>query len=405
MRVLILGPWPIQRPRHGGQIRAFNIVNAFRARGHEVRFIGIADSVRVNASDIGPHDIAFDGRVGTYMAASGLPPLWAFWASFAEVPDYFDHFAAIIESFRPDIIEVEEPYLWAVVQKLRQRGLLTDVGLIHSSYNFETIHRREMMAIDGHIDEATLALIANQEIEIAREADLVIVVSDQDAVCFRDIGARHVLVARNGSRRLVASARAISAVDAYFGRTPFALFVSSAHPPNARGMLDLADGAEKALPGPLVIAGGVSKLLAPHLRGRPFLHDTRMLGIIEEEVLDALVLRASVVLLPKTRGGGSNLKTAEALVAGRPIVGTDLSFVGFEEWRDMPGVSIANDACLFWQHVARGLSNPQRVTDAVGDDRRNKLLWSNCLAPMIGAAEHLAAARVRPTRTKLSPQA
>ena len=54
----------------------------------------------------------------------------------------------------------------------------------------------------------------------------------------------------------MASDPAIAAVDAYFGRTPFALFVSSAHPPNARGLLDLADGAEKPLADPLVIAGG-----------------------------------------------------------------------------------------------------------------------------------------------------
>ena len=114
-----------------------------------------------------------------------------------------------------------------------------------------------------------------------------------------------------------------------------------------------------------------------------------MLGLVDPVVLEALLTRAAVILLPKTRGGGSNLKTSEALLARRPVVATRLAFAGFEAWRDLPGVTIADEPYVFWQLVARQLACPQILADRQDDDRRDELLWPTCLAPMIAASENL----------------
>ena len=70
------------------------------------------------------------------------------------------------------------------------------------------------------------------------------------------------MVIRNGGRRPKTDAAAEAALDAYLGPAPFALFVSLAHPPNARGLLDLALPFQNPLPSPLIICGWMFELKA-----------------------------------------------------------------------------------------------------------------------------------------------
>jgi hypothetical protein len=284
-----------------------------------------------------------------------------------------------------------EPYLWPVVRALRDRGHLDGVPIVYSSYNFETEYRRELAEIRGDENSELLRKVAMEEEEIARGSDLVAAVSDVDARSFFRIGARRVIVARNGGRLIDMDAAATAALDSYLGDTRFALFISSAHPPNARGLLDLAQGLAHPLPGLLAICGGVGTLLEPYCRTAPLIRDARMLGIVDEPILDALLLRASVILLPKTRGGGSNLKTSEALLTGRPVVATTRAFVGFEPWAKVPSVTIEDDPVLFWRHVACHLSEPAKPT-SLNDGSCDELLWPACVAPLITAVETLESA-------------
>jgi hypothetical protein len=300
----------------------------------------------------------------------------------------FERFQCEVQRFRPNVVQLEEPYLWPVVRALRARGLLQDVRVVYSPYNFETEYRRDLDDLCGTENRALLRYVAKQEAEITSESDLVVAVSHVDAESFRRIGAQRVVVARNGGRPVAAATAAMDGVDGYLGDVRFALFVSSAHPPNARGLLDLANGFYCPLPGLLIICGGVSTLLEPHRRTHPLIRDARMLGIVDPPILDALLFRASVILLPKTRGGGSNLKTPEALLTGSPVVATKQAFTGFEPWVGVPGVTVEDDPVLFWHNVARHLSEPANPA-ALRKGHCDGLLWPRCLAPMVEAVQNL----------------
>jgi hypothetical protein len=388
MRVLMLGPWAIGRPRHGGQIRAANIAAAYRASGYDVLFMGVFDPGNVPLEDTTPDDVGIDQLAMDYIARSGKSWELSLWDAFAEVPALFARFSDAVRRFRPDAVELEEPYLWPVVRALRDRGYLQGLPIIYSSYNFETEYRQDLAEICNNENRELLRQVARQEQVIAHEADLIVAVSDGDATCFRQIGARRVIVVRNGGRRVDEAAAATTGLDGYLGNTSFALFISSAHPPNARGLLDLAKGLKSPLPGLLVICGGVGNLLKRYRRTDPLIRDARILGIIDPPILDALLLRASVILLPKTHGGGSNLKTSEALLAGRPIVATPQAFVGFEPWLGASGVTVEDDPALYWLHVARHLSEPANSM-ALLEDYRNELLWLACVAPLVTAVQDL----------------
>jgi hypothetical protein len=388
----MLGPWAIGHPRHGGRIRAATIAAAYRASGHDVLFMGIYDPTNVPLEDTTPDDVAIDQLATDYIARSGGCWEISLWDAFAEVPELFARFEDAVRRFRPDAIQLEEQYLWPVVRALRARGRLSGAAIIHSSYNFETEYQQDLAAVCGKENRELLRKVASQEEEIARESDLVAAVSDHDADCFRRIGAKRVIVVRNGGRRPEVFTAATVGLDGYLGDTPFALFVSSAHPPNARGLLDLARGLESPLPGLLAVCGGVGALLEPYRRNYPLIRDARMLGIVDPAILDALLLRASVILLPKTRGGGSNLKTSEALLTNRPIVGTTQAFVGFEPWAGMPGVTVEDDPAMFWRHVARHLT--ERAGALASNDRRcDELLWPACIAPLVSAVSEIVTSK------------
>ena len=382
----MLGPWAIKRPLHGGQIRAASIAAAYRARGHQVLFMGIYDPGNVPPCDTSRDDVAIESRAMEYVGNSGVSWEVSLWDAFAEVPDLFARFRDAVQLFRPNIVQFEEPYLWPVVRALRQRGFLAAARVVHSSYNYETEYRSELAEIAGNVDRSVLDHVRRQEAEIARASDAVFVVSDSDADNFRRLGAQRVVVARNGGQRPEPNEEAQAALDAYIGETKYAIFVSSAHPPNAQGLLDFIEAPCRVLPGVLMIAGSVCQLLEPHRRAHPLIRDARMLGVVDKPILEALLSRATVMLLPKTRGGGSNLKTAEALLTGHTVVATSSAFTGFEPWRDQPGVMIADDPALFWESVSAGLTAVSGSWDRNCDD----LLWPACLEPMVAMVEALA---------------
>ena len=374
----------------GGRSAADRIAAAYRSRGHEVTFAGIVDPNNVPRSDRGPHDVAVDMSVVEFISRSWLPAQVSFWQAFAEIPEHFVHFVRLVEHVRPDVVQVEETYLWPVVRALQREGRLDGVRVVHSSYNFETDHQRDLANIKGPVPESFLKQVAATEREIAATSDLVVTVSDADAASFRALGAANIVVARNGSRQVAAHPDALRAVDAYFGEQRFALFVSSAHLPNMQGLLDLTRVPVESLSGRLVICGTVCDVLTEHRSASPLIRHARFMGMVDVELLDALLMRAAVVLLPKTTGGGSNLKTAEALHSYRPVVATTQAFVGFEPWRDAPGVTVVDDPVAFWRQVRWHLENPLVDNTAGWCAQREGLLWENCLEPMVVEVEKLA---------------
>jgi hypothetical protein len=88
------------------------------------------------------------------------------------------------------------------------------------------------------------------------------------------------------------------------------------------------------------------------------------------------------MLLPITYGGGSNLKTPEALLARCPIVATTKAFRRLEVFRNMPGVIIADDRDAFVAAMRRVLAG-EVATSSMQDGRLNSLLWEYTLHPII----------------------
>jgi glycosyltransferase involved in cell wall biosynthesis len=268
----------------------------------------------------------------------------------------------------PDAIIFDHPWMWTEVKKLKKR--YPEVKIIHSSHNIEFRLKEDLLnGLSEDVIDKVIRFLEDTEIEIAQQSDLVVCVTERDAEWFRKMGAENVVAVNNGTN--VKTSDISSSLS-------YALVVGSGHPPNIEGAIKYLKDAVEWLPEDtsLVIAGSMGfslkgNLGEEHNESRNT-HIVRT-GIISDEELNRLVCSANVIVLPIPYGGGSNLKTAEALVSGRPIVATTTSFRGFEEFAKSELVRITDDKRFFRDLIDTGCRYKLPSVKREGVER---LTWS-----------------------------
>jgi hypothetical protein len=242
--------------------------------------------------------------------------------------------------------------------------------------------KENLMEFAGILDE-----IDAFEREVVRKAAAVCACTASEADIYRGWGAKKVIVAPNGGVRKDRSKLRGILPQPLTPRHRYALLVGSGHPPNISGFMNLVmpSVARMAPLERIVVAGGatsgIQKLI--HDQGKAGLIQDRLvlLGIIPDMTLDCLIENAAVILLPIEYGGGSNVKTVEALLSGRPVLASAAAFRGFEDFADLEAVSTAADAGGFGAQMRACLRSEGRV-GAARDEKLGALLWENTLEPL-----------------------
>lgn len=246
----------------------------------------------------------------------------------------------------PDVVIFDHPWLWNEAKKIKK--MFPHCKVIHSSQNIEWELKQDLLdKLDKDVSDKVINLVKEVEIEIANEADLVVCVTDYDKEWFVANGATNVIAANNGTTIKMSQVES---------GLKYALTVGSGHPPNVSGSKKYLNDAINWLPRDtdLMFVGGMCDGLRGALgeeRDENKNSTIRFLGGRTNEELAKLIQSASVIVLPIPYGGGSNLKTAEALVSGRPIVGTTVSFRGFKEFMNAENVIVTDDIEEFHNEV------------------------------------------------------
>lgn len=389
MKILQLTNYPTNAPSHGGQIRCATIANALRDAGHDVKSLAIY--VEQDHDPGSDDDIPF-GRSSRHWRED-YPFLSDYLSGVhaATDPAALAALAAVRDVYRPDIIISEHPWLFAAAEKLADgRG----IRLVHSSHNIEYRLKESMLARASGSARAHAALTAEikaVEDHAAARADLVIACTDTDAAYFRAKRAagRNVVVAGNGVEPFSCAKSRVEGWRRYMGR-PFATFVSSGHRPNADGFWDmLAPGLTFLAPDEkLLVIGSVGHILMQMKGARAFesVNASRleMIKWMEKTDLQAAVSASHLILLPISEGEGSNLKTAEALESGRPIVGTSKAFRGFESAASLPHVHVTDDPQTF-RRTVRALLDAPRYEGGTPLEIRSRFHWERQISAAISA--------------------
>lgn len=392
-RVLMVGVYPIVQPQFGGPKRSRAVHDALISEVEALAYVAVY--ARQSGLKAGRDDITVGHA--TQDAIETRPHLADVLCGDAIYRDkrVRDRMTKLIHEFRPDVIVIEQVYPY-----LGLRALLDDLNvhpkLVYSSHNIEHRMKPSMYTFFGDAPEIAKAAgrrILQAEQALAEHSELVVAVSQDDLGALREMGARNAVLAPNGTSSLRASSRAIDEHQRYLaarGAHHTMAFVSSAHQPNWQGFLEMVGTRMGFLPPGvhILICGTVGDLIGPRVaparvENGTFWQRTLNMGALSDDALAAAVLSADVLLLPITQGGGSNLKTAEALVSGRPIVATTFAFRGYEGYKSLPGVRIADTADEFRAAMLMALA--EETVDRSTEQERlvRQLHWDARLAPLV----------------------
>jgi hypothetical protein len=393
MRVLFLSQYPVEEARHGGQLRLRGLMEAYRSAGHEVSLAGVLGGTGYPESPgFVPHPAGpltspkYGGQGNEDLGIGRL---------LADDPSYYDKLVKKINVI-PDVIHVEQPWLFAFAKTYANsvKGQKA-IRLVYGSQNIEFVLKREILAAANHPETESLTEAVRQlELSAVREADAVICVSQSDMAWVREHTDVPVHLASNGISASHAGTREIEAANQLTQKHQFALFCGSAHQPNVNGFASMFGGGFGSLDYDqrLVIAGAAGYLINPHsvLQTSSKLTDNLVIaGMVSDECLAGLLATAHCMVLPLTQGGGTNLKTAEALWAGKHIVATTVAMRGFEAFIGTKGVVVEDSPAGFKRALRHAMQSPPlKLTDAEREARK-VVLWEACLQQLPAFVENI----------------
>lgn len=332
-RVLSIAQYPIKKPSHGGQVRLRGIVDALSSIGSDVSHMGIYPDFNFDADLRGPVDtIISDEEFNQAYFAEPLFGDLTITSFVLSRPALCNQIMDRIVSFSPEVVWLEHPFLYPLLAEVRaQRSV--DFRLIYSSANDETKLKRILIdspSTPGTRDIELVKTVQALEEDAIRNADLVVCINDEEAAGLRAKGYTAAYLPATTTLNFDLSVRRPPR-----GAEPYVAYAASSYWLNVDGFAETFSDGLGFLPfgQRLAIAGSCCDAILNDKRYKRHesLNSTRaeFKGFLSPGDLLEFYLNAKAVINPVTSGAGSNLKTADALASGRPVISTSKGLEGF----------------------------------------------------------------------------
>ncbi|EOX3461622.1 hypothetical protein ACPFUY_001537 [Vibrio cholerae] len=387
MNVLQISTYPIVKPLHGGQIRVKEIQNELKKLGHKVRSISFSEfshkyfdeDLDFTISDALLREVIktpYSNDLATALAS----------VNNIEMERFLERH---LSSFEPDFIFIEQAWLWPLVKKILSKGKIKDKKVIYSSHNIEYLTKQSIFSSNGIVDECNVVnKIKDLEGDLCSHAYAVVGCTQADLHEFIELGAKKVILCPNGVADQKVEQNVSQMIKELVGERKYALFVGSAYPPNAQGFWSMLGNSMAWLkPDEMILAvGGCSLILEDFAPEESKIFDfvnfdkIKRLGFVESDELSALIFNAAQIILPITSGGGSNLKTAEAIIANKPVVATEMACRGYDNIKELSNFFICNTQTEFINAVQRAFSTESKEITQTEKLFRETVLWRNTLS-------------------------
>ena len=290
-----------------------------------------------------------------------------------------------------DVCIVEQPFMGRAMVDFFEANCRTMPKFVYSSQNIESAMLSGILRDAQDISEAQASswtrAMQSLETDFARRADWCLAVSKKDGKSLERFGARGWTLLPNGAEIRPPSSRALKEVAKLLRGSKYLLFVASGHPPNVEGFRKMIgrDGTFLRPDTRVVVAGSASLPIKDDLvssETESLSSRALLLGEIPEDSLSALIFQATGILVPIVSGGGSNLKTAEALVSGKSTIATEFAFRGFEEYANLPRVHLSNGSSEFQRNMRSvlDLADSEPGVSASFSEEPPMPTWENCLS-------------------------
>ncbi|WP_436206142.1 glycosyltransferase [Caballeronia sp. LjRoot31] len=337
-RCLIITPFPLFIPKHGGQVRAASMIKAMRRAGWHTDSVGIYHESFFPSEEWGALDIVMNDQTVRDRALSDIlfADLHVAQAA-ARDKNVISQLRRVLRRVAPDVIHMEHPWDWPVLMEALPPD--SKAKIIYSSQNIEWRSRENFLGFGiQRADSAKwIDTTRTLEMQVARDADLVLAISDLEAAEIEAEAGRPVVyvpavsdladpeIEINGKFAQQASAEKIR----------YAALMGSAYWPNVEGFFDLFPQGLGFLTQDerIWVAGTIGRGLTEDIRYGDFqsINDSRFraIGYIDDADRAAFLTPAACVLVPVRLGAGAKLKTADAVASGSPVIATPHSLEGY----------------------------------------------------------------------------
>ncbi|GEM_PF-796975 len=387
-KILIIAPYPIVSPQHGGQKRLHAIVDHYKNIFARVDFKAIYNPNHY--IDRGENDLLIsDVNILSHYQKMPYNAAMITGRALYDDPHIKHSLIEYINREKPDIIEIEQPFFYDSLLKLLKECRVKP-KIILSSHNIESDMKKDTfidLGVGKDVYQPIVEQIEKLERKVSQEADFVFAVSNEDAEDHRRLGTKDVLTIPNGIARSVPSKRSIQKWETYLKKhkiTKPILFVGSGHAPNWKGFekmvgtdLSYLDRGAK-----IFLVGAVSDYFKQNITDKAFWEKVEALGRVDESDLSALLHVSDTILLPILSGGGSNLKTAEALLANKKIVASKFAFRGYEEFIDLPNVRVVSSSTEFKKAITKSIKSSLKARSAKQQETVDSVEWASRLFPL-----------------------
>ncbi|PIT24906.1 hypothetical protein BGI37_08005 [Snodgrassella alvi] len=394
-RILMFGTYPIYPAIHGGQKRVAAIIDKYRELGHEVKYVSVCTPGYSQYSD---SDFLVSSE--TMRSLADLPSL-----AFTEITvckesvndlTIVNKIRSIILTFNPTIVSYEQGYVYAFIKNFKDMLGLLDLKIIFSSQNVEWVMKKEIALASGCNEKKIQPYVEDikkLEKELLEKADYSLAVTKADADSFNQLTDNaKLLIVPNGIKSLSPDENSIELWRNFFDEHQIRhkiIFIASDHPPNLQGLRTFIDGVGFLhYRDRIIVAGGICNSLKQMFHNTSDLQvatlKNRMIlaGTLSEKLLQGLIATANAIILPIMVGGGSNLKTAEAICAEKPIIASTCAFRGFEQFLKFPNIYIADIANDFQDKILEAIHMPYIERNPAQKKLALEVLWDMCLKPL-----------------------
>ena len=394
-RVLVLTTYPIKNPQHGGQKRTDAIVSAYRASNFLVEHSAVF--YKGFYTNYEKYDIPLSLASEQLMNQSPLTGDIVCGEAIYQDPKVKKKITDLLKIFQPQIIHVEQPFPYLGLKPLLKE-LNINPKIVFGSQNVEAPMKREILE-GANVPEPQIAeavkIIEDIEAELTQDSELVAACTTEDLNEHAKLKARKLVLAPNGISAITTNNQAMQYWQKIFkniGVKQKVLFVGSAHPPNWAGFLSMVGKGLGFMPhdSRIVLAGSICDYFdreisadAPNIEDATFWLRAYSAGRLSEARLGALIKQSDVILLPITEGGGSNLKTAEAIIANKKVVTTTHALRSFEWFKDFPNVWVADTKKEFQKSIVKALKTPFVERTPEQEKQTLKVTWESCLADLV----------------------
>ena len=343
-KVLQITNYKVEEYNQGGKIRCYEIRKTLLESGYDVKTLSFGLG---NCDQLENYHLEVDESSFFEKVKDGTIADWAICEYILKNEFLLLNLRKFIKKFNPDIVLLEQPFLWPIVNELLEGGFIDKrCLLVNSTQNIEFKLKESIYqsVFNSTLAEEYISIVRSIEEDATRSSDITLCVSEIDYNYFKSLNNNvQTAIFTNGTKKCT-DFDSGSWDKRFKGTKNNWVFVASWHQPNIDGIRRLINGGLESFDAKqtkLWIFGSVAHPLSEFIKNHSKSNSVvQMIGESSDSEIAGAIQSSTGIILPIWQGGGSNLKTAQALISGKYIISTSFAFRGYEQFRSTNGLKI-----------------------------------------------------------------